>query len=411
MKSFVSGQHRLSYLVALGISMILTACGGGGGDVDDAPTNPPPPMGTPIADTRSTAAGWRHSIFLKSDGTVWTLGDNEFGQLGDGSYTSRTEPVPVAGLTNVTSVAAGDSFSLALRSDGSVWAWGVNDEAELGDGSTTNRNVPVRVKGISGQIKAIVAGSYHALALGNDGTLWAWGRNTSGPVGDGTTVNRMIAVKVPGMTGVARMAAGGFHSVASKADGSLWAWGRNHYGQLGDGTYVDRHSPVRLMPQMVRDVAAGCCHSMALSGSDGIHTWGNNTFGQLGTANPVNRTRPLRVLFVPPHPNVKQIYAGGDASFALLSDGGVLAWGDNRGGMIGNGTFESSHNPTKVLGLQAVGLSAGIGHVLAVDGDGRGWAWGGNSNGRLGDGTTTNQAHPVHVMDALQVPLLYHGGR
>ena len=184
----------------------------------------------------AAAAGDRHTVALKADGSLWAWGYNENGSLGDGTYINRTSPVLLG--TGFSSVAAGFSHTAALKVDGSLWAWGSNGWGQLGDGTTTSRSSPVQV-GID--YSAVAASYYQTVGLKSDGSLWAWGYNENGSLGDGTYINRTSPVLVG--TGFSSVAAGGAHTVALKADGSLWAWGRNDFGQLGDGGSPGRASP------------------------------------------------------------------------------------------------------------------------------------------------------------------------
>jgi len=192
---------------------------------------------------KAVAGGSSHTMGLKEDGKLWAWGSNNYGQLGDGTYTERITPVQVQGLSNVISIAAGDSPSLALRSDGTLWAWGYNGYGQLGDGTYTNRSTPVQVQGLSNVI-SIAAEYCYSLALRSDGTLWAWGYNYYGQLGDGTYTNRTTPVQVQGLSNVISIAAGYYHSLALRSDGTLWAWGYNGSGQLGDGTYTSHTTPV-----------------------------------------------------------------------------------------------------------------------------------------------------------------------
>jgi alpha-tubulin suppressor-like RCC1 family protein len=163
------------------------------------------------------AAGGAHSLAVKSDGTVWAWGSNQYGQLGNGSNEDSSAPVQVPGLVNVIRVAGGDHYSLALKSDGTVWAWGINREGELGNGTNTETNVPVWVSGLSGVIAISAApavGPNHSLALKADGTVWAWGYNASSQLGNGGNTDSNVPIQVPGIRGAIAIAAGGAHSVA-----------------------------------------------------------------------------------------------------------------------------------------------------------------------------------------------------
>ena len=187
--------------------------------------------------------GWYFSVALKSDGTVWAWGQNDEGQLGDGTTIDRTTPAQVQSLSGITELSSGSKHCLALKSDGTVWAWGWNEYGQLGDGTTVNRTTPVRVPGLSG-VTAVASGIYgSSLALKSDGTVWAWGWNYHSELGDGTTINRTTPVQVPGLTGITALAGGASHSLALKSDGTVWAWGQNYAGALGDGTTVNRTTP------------------------------------------------------------------------------------------------------------------------------------------------------------------------
>ena len=218
--------------------------------------------------------GNQHTLAICNNGTVNAYGQNLWGQLGNGTYNSSGVPVPVTGLTGIIAVDAcgfpdvyyGGLHSLALKNDGTVWAWGSNINGQLGNGTNTNSNVPVQVSGLSG-ITAIAGGhnGSFSLALKNNGTVWAWGDNSTGQLGNGTTTNSNVPVQVNGLTGVVGIAGGGWHALAVKSDGTVWAWGNNIYGQLGNGTTYDSYIPVQVSSLTgISDVAAAVRHSLAL---------------------------------------------------------------------------------------------------------------------------------------------------
>ena len=180
-----------------------------------------------------------HSLALKEDGTVWTWGWNEHGQLGDGTsgnLSHKSIPVQVNGITDVVAIAGGNEHSIALKNNGEVWTWGRNYAGQLGDGTTINKTTPVQVSGLAG-IVAITANSY-SIALKNDGTVWGWGANNQGQLGDGTQIERHTPVQASSLTGIVAISAskGGGYNIVLKNDGTVWGWGFNYYGQLGDGT-------------------------------------------------------------------------------------------------------------------------------------------------------------------------------
>ncbi|MGW7444674.1 RCC1 domain-containing protein [Kitasatospora sp. NPDC054795] len=256
-----------------------------------------------LADATDIAAGGAHSLALLADGTVRAWGQNNHGQLGNGTGADSGVPVRVEGLHKVVAIAAGLHHSLALREDGTVWAWGYNSNGQLGDGTSTNRGLPARVVGLTG-VSRIAAGASHNLVLvgapGAGAAVKAWGYNATGQLGDNTTINRYTPVATHGAWtgGVTRIAAGCNHSMAVvDTDHRLKAWGQNTAGQLGDGTTVFRVTPVTV-PGLsgVRLVAGGREHTVALSGTSTVHSWGSNGSGQLGDGTTADSSTPVPTL-------------------------------------------------------------------------------------------------------------------
>jgi alpha-tubulin suppressor-like RCC1 family protein len=316
-----------------------------------------------------------HGLEVRSDGTVWAWGDNRVGQLGDGTTTGRLAPVQVTGLTGVTQVAGGCTHSLALRSDGTVWAWGDNRFGTLGRGTITGVEATAApVSGLAGVTK-IAAGCGFSLALRSDGSVWAWGYNSVGQLGIGGTASSAVPVKITALSQVTGISAGWDSSAAVVAGGaSVWAWGGNDNGQLGDGTLAGRTTPVRVTQigtVHIAGVAVGGAFEggefAAVLGTDGsVWAWGNDTLGQLGNApasSPV--TRPVNTIGA--GSGITQISAGLVNMVALRSDGTVLDWGNNSQGELGNGTTTSVAGPVRVTGLTgATQVAAGAGAGFAV---------------------------------------------
>ena len=325
-------------------------------------------------DVAQVAAGGRHGLALKSDGTVWSWGSNGAGQLGDGAWGGhRDTPVQVSGLTGVTQVAAGRDFSLALRSDGTVWAWGDNFSGQLGRGTFSSHEfIPAQVTGLAGVTK-ISAGHDFALALRSDGTVRAWGDDFDGQLGDGGMTPSPVPVTVAGLSQVTRISAGFDSSVATTSGGvsalsSVWTWGRNDLGQLGDGTRTRHRTPERVtgVPGYIAGISAGAMFATVLGADGSVWGWGNNFDGQLATPQAgVALTRPVNTIAA--GSGITQLAAGDSDLYALKSDGTVLAWGANFDGQLGNGTQTDTTRPAPVTGLtDATQVAAGEQFALAI---------------------------------------------
>ncbi|WP_445341397.1 RCC1 domain-containing protein [Bifidobacterium sp. ESL0820] len=397
------------------------------------------------------------SLAVGSDGNAYAWGDNNYGQLGNGTTSySQATPVMVRKPDRSTypdlpadftylQVSAGGDHSLALGSDGYVYAWGWNTYGQLGDGTRDDKHAPVRVKTPDRKTYPdlpadftylqVSAGWMHSLALGSDGNVYAWGYNYYGQLGDGTGSSRYAPVRVktpdrktypdlPADFTYLQVSAGAGHSLALGSDGNAYAWGRGTFGELGTTSY-NNSNPV---PVRVRDpanptdtskglqatqVSAGGDHSLAV-GSDGYaYAWGFNYYGQLGNGTTsYNNPNPVPVRVRDPADTSKALQAtqvsGDYHSLAVSSGGYAYAWGHNSHGQLGNNSSGSNSSvPVRVRdpaspgnaskGLQAAQVSAGGDHSLAVGSDGNVWAWGNNQYGQLGDGSTSSKSAPVPV--------------
>lgn len=334
-----------------------------------------------LAGVIGIAGGDTHSLALKHDGSVWAWGRNNYGQLGDGTTTYRDTRVMVA-AAGVISIASALDHNLALKHDGSVWAWGYNGHGQLGDGTTTSRSTPVLALNLK-KMMSVAAGGGHSLALGTllslgtgtpqtrrTGIVWAWGDNWAGQLGDGTTTSRSKPGQVtPALTGVIAIAAGANHSLALKLDGTVWAWGVNAHGQLGNGTTNPSPGPSRPgrvgLGGSVIAIAAGMDHSLALRQDGTVWAWGVNIAGELGDGTTIERNTPVQVHNLT---GVVAISAASNGqSLALKRDGTVWAWGANHSGQLGDGTQTTRHTPVRVNGIdKIVAIAAGSGHSLAL---------------------------------------------
>jgi alpha-tubulin suppressor-like RCC1 family protein len=279
-----------------------------------------------------------------------------------------------------------------------VHAWGSNSHGQLGDGSTLDRTAPVGASGLTDAV-AVAAGAAHSYALRSDGRVSAWGRGDAGQLGHGGTTDRLTPATIPSLSGVVAIASGANHGLALLSDGTLKAWGDNQRGQLGDGTQDNGLSPVAVIGlDNLTAVAAGSGHSLAVQGDGTVWAWGRNDGGQLGDGTTTDSAVPVRVIGLD---DVRAVAAGGMTSVALRADGSVWVWG---GG--------SAKIPVRVEGFGgAVAIAAGLDHRLALKADRTVWAWGANDFGQLGDGSGANQPTPVPVTGLATTAAIAAGSR
>jgi alpha-tubulin suppressor-like RCC1 family protein len=345
----------------------------------------------------AVAGGYNHSLALMADGTVLAWGDNQYGELGDGtSGTDRWMPVTVTGLTNVVSIAAGYYHSMAVTADGKVWAWGYNNNGQLGQYFASSYTTPRVVKDLS-NVKDISGGGSHSLAVKNDGTVWAWGSQSSyGQLGDNSTTQRNWPIKTNyiGTTNTAiAVTAGYYHSLALMNNGKVLAWGCNNNGQLGDNSQTNRYQTVEVKyigtTNTAIAVAAGYYHSVALMADGKVLAWGDNSKGQLGDGNAT--TDQWMPITVPGISNAVAIAAGAYHTIAITADGTIWAWGDNTEKQLAYPNLGDVLTPQAVTNLSNVrSLTHGYYHSAACKRDGTVWGWGRNTEYQLGDGTITS---------------------
>jgi alpha-tubulin suppressor-like RCC1 family protein len=327
-----------------------------------------------------------------SPGTHYWIGMKVRDNAGQYSILSN-----ITELTTVEnrwlSVTAGGNHTAAVKTDGTIWAWGYNMYGQLGDGTRTNRTMPVQTK--SGHIwVSVAAGFEYTLGLKADGTLWGWGRNNYGQLGIGTYIDKDIPVQIGSDNTWVSVTASGYHSIALKADGTLWGWGRNNYGQLGIGTNIDKNIPVQIgSGNTWVSFTAGVWHTIALKSDGTLWVWGGNNYGQLGIGTNIDNNIPVQA----GGGNIWQsVSARGYHSLALKADGTLWAWGRNNYGQLGNGTNIDSNIPVQTGSGDAWGyLSSGWFHSIALKADGTLWGWGRNNYGQLGNGTNIDKNIPV----------------
>ena len=341
----------------------------------------------------TVAAGHHHTCALMTDGTLRCWGSNQYGQLGDGSPLDGTNhdahiPVAVSGITNAVAVIPGAYHTCALLADGTVRCWGDNDFGELGDGTNTSSSTAVAVTGLAAAPTVVTAGGFHTCAVLPDGAVQCWGRNDFGQLGDGDTPDSSTPVGVIGLGPVAALSAGGYHNCALMPDGTLRCWGRNNFGQLGDGsslTYLISSNNQGLIgiynstllpgsisrtPVEVANIStataaiAGGFHTCALLADGSVKCWGENDDGQLGNGSSTSSSTPVSVIGLPP---VAAVSAGAWHTCARLPDGTVQCWGMNLYGQLGNGTTTDSETAVAVTGSGPVTWTSSDTAVATID--------------------------------------------
>jgi len=377
---------------------------------------------------RSTISG------IKTDGTLWIWGSNSSGQLGVNNTASRSTPVTTRlGGTNWKSIAGGYSHTVALKTDGTLWTWGANSNGQLGVNDDITRSTPVTTLLGGTNWKSIASGSTYVVALKTDGTLWSWGRNVYGQLGINDTTNRNTPVTtLLGGTNWKSIACGIDHTIALKTDGTLWSWGRNIYGQLGNnrqtsvttvvitgtatagdsifytsdttgldpfGSYNAIYTTPPAYPfdgpnfsyiqNLITNVSVE--FNSFLGGFSSNYS-GTLTFEQVSSPD---RYTPVTTLLG--GTNWKSIAGGYGHTVAIKTDGSLWSWGNNYAAELGiNDTTPRSTPVTTLLGgTNWKSIAGGRMHTIAIKTDGTLWVWGGNTYGQLGINNTTSRNTPV----------------
>ncbi len=347
---------------------------------------------------------------LKSDGTVWTWGANFGGKLGVGADATtlarQLVPAEVHGpgdisyLNSIKAVMGGEVHNVALHSDGTVWAWGNNMFGQLGNGSTNEARVPVQVSGLS-SITSLGGRGYHTLAIKADGTAWAWGWNAQGELGNGATNATTVPVEVAGLTNPVAVSGGYHYSIALMRDGTVYQWG---HGRVIGNSFT----PVQVSGlSNVAAISGGWDHALALTSNGTVWAWGKNGVGELGDGTTTDRAAPVPITSLS---NIMMVSGGDWHSAALGTDGTVWKWGRNDVGQLGNGTADGAGNyvphplPARIqfdnsgAGFSnVVKVAARDWHNIALKADGSVWQWGANDQGQCGDNTTNDRWRPVMV--------------
>ena len=387
-----------------------------------------------LTDTSGISAGYAHTCATKTDGTSYCWGDNYNGKLGDNTETDRSTPVQVHGvddvgyLTDTSGISVGYAHTCASGNNGSAYCWGANVDGALGDNTGESQNTPVQVVESTNFLNYFddavetLSGNSHTCSLRTDGTVWCWGRNSRGQLGDGTTTDHRTPVQVHGvddvgyLTDIANISAGDFHTCAVKNEGTAYCWGDNNYGKLGDNTTTDRSTPVQVHGvddvghlTDIANISAGnhYSHTCATTTDGSAYCWGRNNSGQLGDNTTADTLTPVRVVesgggFLNQLENIR---TSGDSTCALKTNGTVWCWGRGSYGALGAGLSEASSVPVQV---KNAGLfSDSIADAQSMDSyddtscilrdDSTVWCWGANEYGQIGDGTNSPKPGAVQV--------------
>ena len=333
---------------------------------------------------------------------LWTWGRNDSGQLGDNTTVTRSIPVTTfAGGTNWKQVATERVATTAIKTDGTLWTWGNNYYGALGDNTVDNRLTPVTTFAGGANWKQVSGGRKFTAAIKTDGTLWTWGLNTSGQLGDNTTTDRSIPVTTfAGGTNWKQVSGGGYHTTAIKTDGTLWTWGESGYGRLGgNDDFPSRPTPVTTFAGGTnwKQVSAALSYTTAIKTDGTLWTWGRNDHGQLGIDDYGNeKYTPVTTSLG--GTNWKQVVGGdNDFSAAIKTDGTLWTWGWNSQAELGVNDTTQRNIPVTTFagGTNWKQVSAGHIHIAAIKTDGTLWTWGFNAYGQLGDNTVDNRCTPV----------------
>ena len=344
-------------------------------------------------------------IYVRADfwrqGNLLNWGDNlSFGQLGTHDTIKRSSPVQTcAGGNNWNDCAAGSAFNSGVKTDGTLWSWGRNTNGQLGDNTVTNKSSPVQTVTSATNWQIVACGYAHIGAIKTDSSLWLWGRNSYGQLGNNTTTHRSSPVQtVSAGTSWTRISCGFDHSAGIKNDGTLWLWGGNAYGQIGDNTTTQRNSPIQTVSGGTTWKQVSCGYKMtACTKSDGtLWLWGKNSYGNIGDNTITNRSSPVQT--VTGGTTWRQVSCG-YATGAIKTDGSLWLWGKGAAGAIGNNSQSNRSSPVQTVtgGNNWTQVSCGY-STGGIKADGSLWMWGYGTDGQLGDNTINSRSSPVQTV-------------
>jgi alpha-tubulin suppressor-like RCC1 family protein len=351
---------------------------------------------------------------LYTDGGLWSWGWNFYGQLGDntsGTGTYKSSPVQTVTYgTNWKSLDCSSNYTAAIKTDGTLWLWGQNNLGQLGDTTLTDRSSPIQTVAYGTNWKLVSAGHQHTAAIKTDGTLWLWGRGNEGQLGDNNITGKSSPVQTVTFGTNWKLVSCGYadYTTAIKTDGTLWSWGDNSAGQLGDNTSgngTGKSSPIQTVTYGTnwKSVSCGYQHTAAIKTDGTLWLWGSNIQGQLGiNAAGTNRSSPVQTVAY--GTNWKLVNCGRYHTTAIKTDGTLWLWGQNNNGQLGDNTSggnKPSPVQTVAYGTNWKSVSCGYYNNAAIKTDGTLWLWGRNNYGQLGNNTSgagTDKSSPVQTV-------------
>jgi len=392
-------KKRFSIFLHALLLAILPFCLSGCADSETQPDAKPPLLD-------SLSANGNHTCGLDITGKVYCWGSNKFGELGIGSNQENKRPILVKNLSiGNRYISTGYEHNCVLTASGGVRCWGHNQAGQLGDGTQADSNLPVEVIHDSGIARGLSTGIEHSCILNSLGGVECWGANTFGQLGvEGYEFSKNpIGVTNLG-SGTTQISSGWYHTCALTVAGGVKCWGSNKSGQLGNGTFSDSRIPVDVIDLNfgVRAISAAAEHTCAITAVGAVKCWGSNQSGELGNGNNENSNSPQDVIGLAA--GIRAIAVGGEPtkgshSCAVTVSGGVVCWGSNENGQLGNGNTTDSNIPLDVQGLPfgMRGVATGGRHSCALTTTGGIYCWGDNQFGQLGNGSTQGSSKPIEL--------------
>lgn len=338
------------------------------------------------------------------EGDLWIWGSGSGGKIGDNTTSIRVSPVQtVSGGVNWKQVITGYNHTAAVKTDGSLWTWGFNTAGQLGRNNLVNVSSPVQTISAGTDWKTISVGGAHTGALKADGTLWNWGLNAAGQLGNNTVLDRSSPIQtVSSGSTWKKISLAGSHTAAIKTDGTLWLWGNNNAGRLGNNSILSRSSPVQTFSSGTnwRNVSAAGLFSAGIKNDSTLWLWGVGINGQLGDNRVGLRSSPVQT--ISEGTNWKQVGTGYDHAAAIKVDGTLWLWGKASFGQLGNESLLSRSSPVQTVsgGTNWKQSSVGYAHSAAIKTDGTLWAWGIGSYGSIGNNSTVSRSSPVQTISS-----------